>query len=104
MPYKMPSLPTTHKLNMTDPEQSLVEFPCQFPIKAMGKDENEFVAHVLNLVSQHYPELSEEEVHTRPSSGGKYISVTATITATSQEQLDAIYYALTASERVIMAL
>ena len=89
---------------MSEKKDSLLEFPCQFPIKALGVDEDEFVAHVLNLVSQHCPELSEENIKTRPSSGGKYVSVTVTVTATSQLHLDAIYYALTDSERVLMAL
>ena len=89
---------------MTDAEDTLLEFPCRFPIKAMGKDENEFVAHVLNLVTPHFPEISEDDIKTRLSNGGKYISVTITVTATSKLQLDAIYYALTDSDRVIMAL
>ena len=89
---------------MNEKRETLLEFPCQFPIKAMGIDEDEFVAHVLNLVSPHCPELDETNIKTRPSSGGKYVSVTVTVTATSQLQLDAIYYALTDSDRVLMAL
>jgi len=89
---------------MTEKEETLLEFPCRFPIKAMGVDEDEFVAHVLNLVSQHCPDIDEEDIKTRPSSGGKYISVTVTVNAASQLQLDAVYYALTDSDRVLMAL
>lgn len=89
---------------MTGYKDTLLEFPCRFPIKAMGLDDDEFVAHVLNLVSPHFPEICEEDIRTRPSSGGKYISVTVTVTATSKLQLDAIYYALTDSDRVLMAL
>ena len=89
---------------MSEQKDSLLEFPCRFPIKAMGKDEDEFVAHVLNLVTPHYPEITEDDIRTRSSNGGKYISVTLTVTATSKLQLDAIYYALTDSERVLMAL
>lgn len=89
---------------MSEKKDSLLEFPCRFPIKAMGLDKNEFVAHVLNLVSRHCPDIDQEDIKTRPSSGGKYISVTVTVEATSQLQLDAIYYALTDSDRVLMAL
>ena len=89
---------------MTEYKDTLLEFPCRFPIKAMGKDEDEFVSHVLNLVTPHFPEICEEDIRTRPSKGGKYISVTLTVTATSKLQLDAIYYALTDSERILMAL
>lgn len=89
---------------MTQEQDSLLEFPCRFPIKAMGVNDDEFVAHVLNLVAQHSPEIGEDNIRTRPSSNGKYISVTITIEASSRSQLDAIYYALTDSERVLMAL
>ena len=89
---------------MSEDKDTLLEFPCRFPIKAMGRDEDEFVAHVLNLVTPHYPEITEDDIRTRSSNGGKYISVTITVTATSKLQLDAIYYALTDSERVLMAL
>ena len=89
---------------MTKDQDTLLEFPCRFPIKAMGRDEDEFVAHVLNLVTPHFPEISEDDIRTRSSNGGKYISVTITVTATSKLQLDAIYYALTDSDRVLMAL
>lgn len=85
-------------------DDSLIEYPCEFPIKAIGKDEHGFVSHVLNLIAPHYPEITENNFHTRPSKGGNYISVTVTITATSREQLDAIYMALSDSEQVIMAL
>lgn len=85
-------------------QDTLLEFPCRFPIKAMGKDEDEFVAHVLNLVSPHFPEICENDIHTRPSHHGKYIAVTIIVAATSRLQLDAIYYALTDSKRVLVAL
>lgn len=83
---------------------TLLKFPCRFPIKAIGKDINKFTAHVLGLVTPHFPDVSGKDVTTRPSKGGKYIAVTVTITATSQAQLDAVYHALTDSEQVLMAL
>ena len=85
-------------------EDTLLEFPCQFPIKAMGKAENDFDALVVEIVRRHVPDLHESAVNTRPSKGGKWLAVTVTITATSKPQLDAIYYELTAHERVVMAL
>jgi len=85
-------------------KDTLLEFPCRFAVKVMGRNEEKFVAHVLNLVGPHFPELCDSDIRTRPSRGGKYISVTVTITATSKFQLDAIYYALTDSDRVLMAL
>ena len=89
---------------MTEYEDTLLEFPCRFTVKVMGRNEEEFVTHVLHLVGPHFPELRNNDVRTRLSRGGKYIAVTITITAASKPQLDAIYYALTDSDRVLMAL
>ena len=87
-----------------DIEDSPLTFPCEFPIKAMGKDENDFDVLVVEIVSKHAPDIYENAVKTRTSHGGKYISVTVTIQAESRAQLDNIYLELTANERVLMAL
>ncbi|MEN8170339.1 MAG: DUF493 domain-containing protein [Pseudomonadota bacterium] len=89
---------------MSDEKETLLEFPCQFPIKAMGKNSGDFEAQVVGLVRKHCPDLGEEAVVCRDSRGGKYLSVTITVRATSREQLDNIYYELTACEQVLMAL
>jgi len=85
-------------------QKTLLEFPCRFPIKAMGQDDGDFEALVLELVRKHVPDLGEAVVHRRGSQNGKYLSVTVTVTATSREQLDNIYRELTACEQVLMAL
>lgn len=85
-------------------QDTLLEFPCQFPIKAMGRADDEFEALVITLVRKHAPDLHEGAVKTRDSQGGKYLSVTVTVTATSRDQLDNIYRELTACEQVLMAL
>ena len=84
-------------------EETLMEFPCSFPIKAMGKATDDFDVLIVEIVRKHYPDLTEGAVKTRPSREGKYISVTVTINAQSREQLDNIYLDLTAHERVLMA-
>ena len=89
--------------NETCEEESLMEFPCSFPIKAMGKAVDDFDVLVVEIVRKHHPGLTEGAVKTRPSREGKYISVTVTINAQSREQLDNIYLDLTAHERVLMA-
>ena len=89
---------------MAEEKQTLLEFPCRFPIKAMGLAEADFDALVVEIVRRHVPDLKESAVKTRSSSGGKYLSVTVTIEATSKLQLDAIYQALTDNERVPMSL
>ena len=89
---------------MSDQKESIMEFPCQFPVKAMGRNSDELEAQVVTLVRKHCPELAEGAVVSRDSKGGKYLSVTVTITATSREQLDNIYMELTACDEVMMAL
>jgi hypothetical protein len=85
-------------------QETLLEFPCQFPIKAMGKAEDDFDLHVVEIVRRHVPDLCESAVMVRDSKGGRFLSVTVTVTATSKAQLDAIYIELSASDRVLMAL
>lgn len=83
-------------------EETLLEFPCDFPIKAMGKAAEDFDSHVVQIVRNHVDDLPEGAITTRPSSNGNYLSVTVTVTATSKRQLDNIYLELTASDRILM--
>ena len=85
-------------------EESLLRFPCAFPIKAMGKAEDDFDALVVQLIRRHSPDILEDAVKSRPSNGGRFVSVTVTIQAESREQLDNIYRELTAEKRILMAL
>ena len=87
-----------------EPDDSPFQFPCAFPIKAMGRNDEHFDAHVVEIVQRFAPPLSEGAVTLRPSATGKYLAVTVTINAQSRDQLDRIYQALNASERVLMAL
>jgi putative lipoic acid-binding regulatory protein len=89
---------------MSNEQESPLEFPCQFPIKAMGANSADFEAQVVSLVRKHCPDLGEGAVVSRDSKGGKYLAITVTVCATSREQLDNIYYELTACEQVLMAL
>jgi len=85
-------------------DDSLLEFPCEFCVKAMGQASDDFEALVVGIVREQLPAPSAAAVRTRPSRGGKYLSVSVSFTATSRAQLDAIYLALSAHERVVMAL
>jgi uncharacterized protein len=85
-------------------EDSLLAFPCDFPIKAFGLAADDFDALIVELIRRHVPDLSEGAVSSRLSRQGKYIAVTITVPATSREQLDAIYQELSACEQVLMAL
>ncbi len=87
-----------------NPPDSIIDFPCDFPVKAMGLTSDTLHVTVLEIVRKHAPETKDEALKTRPSSNGKYLSVTVTVYATSKAQLDAIYIDLTACEHVLMAL
>ncbi len=84
--------------------ESLLVFPCQFAIKAMGKSSPDFDAIVVEIVRRHVCDIREGAVTTRPSKAGTYTSVTVMIEASSREQLDAIYQGLTDHPEVLMAL
>jgi len=86
------------------PPEGLLEFPCDFPIKAMGLQGDDFDLLVVQMVRRHVPDLAEGAVSVRTSTKGKYLSVTVTVRASSQAQLDAIYLDLSAHERVLVAL
>lgn len=85
-------------------EESPLQFPCEFPIKAMGKNDCDLDMVVVEIVRRHVPDLAEGAVKSRPSAQGRYVSVTVVVNATSREQLDAIYQDLVDCESVIMAL
>ncbi len=89
---------------MSEEQETLFEFPCRFPIKAMGKTGEEFDMLVVGIVRRHAPDLNEGAVTLRESSGGKWVSVTVVIDAVSKAQLDAIYRELSAHEKVVWAI
>ncbi len=86
------------------PRESLIEFPCQFPIKVIGRAGQGLEGLVLEIVARHASEIDAANLSVRPSRGGKWIAVTAVIEARSQSQLDAIYQELSAHELVVWAL
>lgn len=84
--------------------ETLLEFPCDFPVKVFGEDTPEFHRLVFETVRAHVPGLEPSAVTRHTSSKGRYVSLTITFTATSKEQLDQIYRGLTAQPLVLMAL
>lgn len=86
-------------------EESLLEFPCDFPIKVMGRDdEADFREAAIAIVEEEIGPLPEDAVSTQSSRNGRFLSVTVTVRAESREQLDALYRRLTAHERVLVVL
>ncbi len=93
---------------MSDQEKTTeaegMTYPCRFKVRAMGLDEDDFDALVVEIIRRHCPDIHEGAVSIRPSKNGKYISVSVDIEARSREHLDAIYDDLTAHDRVLMRL
>lgn len=85
-------------------DQSLLEFPCNFPIKIMGKNCDEFEMEVTRIIRQHVANLDETAIRQRASGKGNYLAITVTIEAQSQAQLDDLYRALTACKLTKMVL
>jgi hypothetical protein len=82
----------------------LIDFPCEFPLKVMGKNENKFPETVIFLIQTILPAFSPEKIETRLSSSGKYTSLTCTVHVESQIQLDDIYRLISAHPLVKFAL
>ena len=86
------------------PEESLITYPCDFPIKVMGLKVDGFVSAMTHVARQFDPTFDAANVALRDSSGGKYLGVTLTIHATSREQLDEIYRTLSTHPMVKVVL
>jgi len=89
---------------MTEERQTLLEFPCAFPIKIMGARVDGFAQAVLEVVLRHAPDFDAATMQMRPSSKGNYLAITCTLNATSQAQLDALYRELSSHPMVKVVL
>jgi putative lipoic acid-binding regulatory protein len=85
-------------------KESLIEYPCDFPIKVMGARVDGFAEAMAAVAQQFDPGFNPATIEMRPSKAGNYLSVTLTIKATSREQLDNLYRALTSHPMVKVAL
>lgn len=83
---------------------TLFNFPCQFPLKVMGRRSDDFRSIVIGIVQKHAGTIESHQIEERPSKDGNYLSLTCTFEAHSREQLDALYRELTSCERVLIVL
>jgi D-alanine transaminase len=90
--------------NSVEPAETLLKFPCDFPIKIMGRIGSELIDEVCKILASHAPDFDPTLLKSRLSKDSNYQALTATVKAHSKEQLDAIYHALTANKLVLMAL
>lgn len=89
---------------MANEGESLLSFPCEFPIKIVGRRSDDFAQAMLEIVLRHAPDFDAAAMGMRVSSQGAYLSLTCVINATSRDQLDALYRELSGDARVVMVL
>ena len=85
-------------------KESLIDFPCDFPVKVMGAAIPEFHTCIENIAKKHDPEFITDEITQNTSKTGKYVSLTLNIHAKDKAQLDRLYQELTDHELVLWAL
>ena len=83
---------------------SALAFPCEFPLKVMGRKQPGFAQAVSDIVRKHAPDFDPATLAMRPSRRGRYLSVTCVVHARSREQLDALYQELCDHPEVVMVL
>lgn len=85
-------------------EDSLMTFPCDFSVKVMGENSNDYADTVLSVCQKHVKGVTVQNLHTRPSRNGKYIAVTVQLVASSRRQLDDLYIELNNHQQTKMSL
>jgi uncharacterized protein len=89
---------------MAEQEESLIKYPCDFPIKVMGKSVEGYEAAIANIVLQFDPSFKVETIERRPSKNGNYLGLTVTVRVHSREQLDELYRTLSTHPMVSVVL
>lgn len=84
--------------------ETLLEFPCDFPLKIMGLAQDNLAQEILGVIHQFAPDYNGKNMEMRASSSGKYVSLTCTVNAQSKAQLDGLYRALTSHPLVKVVL
>lgn len=84
--------------------ESLLDFPCEFPIKMMGRDHPGFHEAARTIIARHAPDVKDDAFRSALSRNARFVSLTVTILATSQAQLDTIYEELSAHDEILVAL
>lgn len=85
-------------------QETLIDFPCNFPIKVMGETHVDFTQEMIKVIQQDEPTFDSSKIDMRASTGGKYTSLTCTCYVESKPQLDRIYRKLTSHPMVKVVL
>lgn len=89
---------------MPEPDAPRIEFPCDYPIKVMGRSDEHFESSILAVFERHAPGFDQQLIEARVSRNGTFTSLTITITATGTDQLQALHQDLLATGRVTMVI
>ena len=89
---------------MIPPEQSLIEYPCHFPIKVMGAHVEGFLTAIASVARQFDPRFDATTIEQRPSRSGNYLGLTISVYVTHREQLDELYRTLSTHPMVKVVL
>lgn len=84
--------------------QKLLEFPCSFPLKIIGKTSPTFLNEIKTIIRMHFPLTGDDAITTQMSQQGNYLSITATVYVLDQPSLDALYQDLTRHPNIQMVL
>jgi uncharacterized protein len=84
--------------------QTLLKFPCEFPLKVLGYKGEEFTKNVIDILHKHQTKFDEKSIKTKPSKNDKYLAMTIVIQAKNKQHLDTIYQELNACKQVVMTL
>lgn len=85
-------------------EHTLIEFPCEFPIKIIGKNSLGFKQEIINIIHKHFPKTPEASILIKQSKQDNYLAISVTVYVTSQKTLDGLYLDLTKHPDIKMVL
>ena len=60
-------------------QESLIEYPSQFPIKVLGLKVDGLVSAITHVAHQFDPTIDASTIELRERNGGKYLGVTVTV-------------------------
>lgn len=83
-------------------DDSLLSFPCDVPVKVVGRNDAVFRDAAHRIVSRHYSDIGQSDVREQTSRNGAYVSLTFVVDAQSREQVDALYRELTSTDEIVM--
>jgi putative lipoic acid-binding regulatory protein len=89
---------------MQEQDPPKIEFPCDYPIKVLGRSSDGFESMILEVFELHAPGFDQQTMTMNISRKGTFTSLTITITATGPEQLEALHQDLLATGQVQMVI